>query len=49
MTYDPNDSPAAQLERYIAAVEERPRRQVRPGRWWHFLPAALAMSGAAAL
>lgn len=29
MTYDPNNSPAAQFARYIAAVEERPRRQVR--------------------
>jgi len=36
MTYDPNDTPAAQFERYIAAVEERPCRQVKPARWWHF-------------
>ncbi len=43
MTYDPNDTPAAQFERYIASVEERPRYQPKPGRWWHFAPVVLAL------
>ena len=49
MNYDLNDTPTAQFERYIAAVEERPRRRVKPARWWHFLPVGLALSSAAAL
>ncbi len=48
MTYDPSDTPAAQLNRYIADVEERPRRRVRPGRWRHFAPLALLAVGALA-
>ena len=34
---EPDDTPAAQLERYLANVEERPRHQPKPLRWWHWL------------
>jgi hypothetical protein len=48
MTHDPSDSPAAHLDRYIAGVEERPRRRVKPSRWWHFALPALTMVAIAA-
>ncbi|MBD8908076.1 hypothetical protein [Methylorubrum zatmanii] len=45
MTHDPDDTPAAQLDRYLANVEERPRYQPKPVRWWHHLLAAAVLAG----
>ena len=37
MTPDPDDTPEARLECYLANVQERPRYRPKPLRWWHRL------------
>ena len=38
MTHDPDDAPAAQLDRYLETIEPLPRYEPKPVRWWHWLP-----------
>lgn len=45
MTFDPDDTPEARLERYLANVEERPCYRPKPVRLWHSLLVAAVPTG----
>lgn len=38
MTDYPDDTPAAQFDRYLETIEPLPRYEPKPVRWWHWLP-----------
>ncbi|KAB7786022.1 hypothetical protein [Methylorubrum populi] len=49
MNHDPNDSPAAQLDRYLETIEPLPRYEPKPVRWWQWLPTAIIAGGVIAI